>query len=75
MTPRLDAATKRLQEALTRIEDALGGSVPQADDRLRELTDQLQASRVENQELAAANVSVAQRLDHAIDRLRAVLRN
>jgi hypothetical protein len=76
MTPRLEAALTRLQDALARIESVLGQRLPAADaERLRELTDQLSASRAENQELAAANVSVAARLDSAIDRLRAVLRS
>jgi len=41
---------------------------------VRELTDALAATRQENRELAAANSTVAARLDSAIDRLRAVLR-
>lgn len=75
MTPRLEVASQRLQAALSRIESALANRLPAGEaDRLRELTDQLSATRAENQELAAANVSVAARLDSAIDRLRAVLR-
>ena len=75
MTPRLEAATARLQSALQRIESQLAARLPAGEaERLRELTDQLSATRTENQELAAANVSVAARLDSAIDRLRAVLR-
>lgn len=74
MTPRLEAATQRLYAALSRVENALANRMPGNADRVRELTDELVASRAENQELAAVNSSVAQRLDSAIDRLRAVLR-
>lgn len=75
MTPRLEAAITRLHAALARIDSSLSGQLPAGEaERLRELADQLSASRAENQELAAANVSVAARLDSAIDRLRAVLR-
>lgn len=78
MTPKLDAAAKRLQAALTRIESALESRVPEnlpeGEEGARQLAAQLASVRAENQELAAANVSVAARLDNAIDRLRAVLR-
>jgi multidrug resistance efflux pump len=74
MTPRLEAATQRLYAALTRVETALANRLPGDADRVRELTDALAATRQENRELAAANSTVAARLDSAIDRLRAVLR-
>ncbi len=74
MTPRLEAATQRLYTALARIEDALSHRSPDDPDRVRALTEELAASRNENQELAAINSSVATRLDSAIDRLRTVLR-
>jgi len=74
MTPRLDAATQRLFAALTRIEAALSERMPADPDRVRALTEQLAASRNENQELAAVNNTIAMRLDSAIDRLRTVLR-
>ena len=79
MTPKLDAAAKRLQAALTRIEGAIAAclstDLPEGEEGARQLATQLASARAENQELAAANVSVAARLDNAIDRLRAVLRN
>lgn len=74
MTPRLDAATQRLHAALSRIEIALTNRLPADADRVRELTEELAATRNENQELAAVNGTIAARLDSAIDRLRAVLR-
>lgn len=74
MTPRLEAATQRLYAALSRIEDALSHRSPADADHVRALTEELAASRNENQELAAINSSVATRLDSAIDRLRTVLR-
>ena len=79
MTPKLDVASKRLQTALARIESVIEAGLPQGmsggDEGARQLAAQLVSARAENQELAAANVSVAARLDSAIDRLRAVLRN
>ena len=75
MTPRLEAATQRLYAALSRIEDALANRHPADLDQVRVLTEELAASRNENQELAAVNSSVAIRLDSAIDRLRTVLRS
>lgn len=74
MTPRLDAATQRLFAALTRIETALSAHGPVDADRVRALTEELAASRNENQDLAAVNNTIAMRLDSAIDRLRTVLR-
>jgi len=75
MEQRLVAATLRLQAALDRIEAVLAQRLPEGgDERLHELTEQLAASRAETRDLAAANVTVAARLDSAIDRLRAVLR-
>jgi cytochrome c-type biogenesis protein CcmH/NrfF len=74
MTPRLEAATQRLFAALSRVENALTSRLPGDTDRVRELTEELVASRAENQDLAVANSTVAARLDSAIDRLRAVLR-
>jgi hypothetical protein len=82
MTPRLESATKRLNSALARIERSVegrGGNGAVAGDGARDvgardLAAELAAARAENQDLAAANVSVAARLDNAIDRLRAVLR-
>jgi hypothetical protein len=78
MTPRLGSVTKRLQVALARIDRAVETRAAEAeatgDEGARRLAADLAAARTENSELAAANVSVAARLDHAIDRLRAVLR-
>lgn len=74
MTPRLEAATQRLYAALSRVETALTQRLPGDTDRVRELTEELVTSRAENHDLAAANSTVAARLDSAIDRLRAVLR-
>lgn len=74
MTPRLEAATQRLYAALSRVENALTSRLPGDADRVRELTEELVASRAQNQDLAATNSTVAARLDSAIDRLRAVLR-
>jgi len=78
MTPRLGSVTKRLQAALARIDRAVETRAAEAeatgDEGARRLAGELAAARAENSELAAANVSVATRLDHAIDRLRAVLR-
>ncbi len=79
MTPRLESATKRLSMVLGRIERAIesrvaGGAAP-VDEGTRGLAAELAAMRSENQDLSAANVSVAARLDNAIDRLRAVLRS
>jgi len=75
MTPRLEAATQRLYAALSRIESALTNQAPVDADRVRALTEELAQSRSENRDLAAANSSVAMRLDSAIDRLRTVLRS
>jgi hypothetical protein len=78
MTPRLESVTKRLQAALARIDRAVETRAAEAeatgDEGARRLAAELAAVRAENNELAAANLSVAARLDHAIDRLRAVLR-
>lgn len=79
MTPRLESAAKRLNGALGRIERAIESRVAEGvapgDESTRGLAAELAAVRAENQDLAAANVSVAARLDNAIDRLRAVLRS
>jgi hypothetical protein len=79
MTPRLESVTKRLNAALARIERAIQARVAEGiapgDEGTRVLASELAAVRAENQDLAAANVSVAARLDNAIDRLRAVLRS
>lgn len=79
MTPRLESATKRLNGALARIDRAIESRVAEGiapgDEGTRGLAAELAAVRAENHDLAAANVSVAARLDNAIDRLRAVLRS
>jgi hypothetical protein len=79
MSPRLESVTKRLNAALARIERAIQARVAEGiapgDEGTRGLASELAAVRAENQDLAAANVSVAARLDNAIDRLRAVLRS
>lgn len=79
MSPRLESVTKRLNSALARIERAIQSRVAEGiapgDEGTRGLAAELAAVRAENHDLAAANVSVAARLDNAIDRLRAVLRS
>ena len=79
MTPRLESATKRLNGVLARIERAIesrvAGGIAPGDESTRGLAAELASVRSENQDLSAANVSVAARLDNAIDRLRAVLRS
>ena len=70
---QLDLATKRLEQAVERLEQVLAAGVKPNGDNVVELQAQLEHSERENASLRGVTSDVSDRLDHAIVRLRTIL--
>jgi|GEM_PF-1943713 len=70
---RLDQAAQRLQSALDRLDKAVAATAEQGGGADAELRAALARTKGENAQLQATAGQTAERLDAAIDRLRAVL--
>ena len=72
---KLDEAEKRLQRALSGLEEAAGTLVRGGSESLNSIEDDLQAARIEVRKLRAQNIFMAEKLDDTIQRIKGILEN